>query len=69
MIPRLKEIDVVVSDDVRKAVLLVDSPRPDAFLSLERFWLPFSCKWIPQRQLDQFQNPGGSTRTHLNPVL
>lgn len=69
VIPRLEELDPVVTDDVDDAVLLGEAPRPGALRQvLQRLRFSDACKRIPQDGLDDREGAQGHPAVCLHPI-
>ena len=68
MVPRLKEINALVSDEVDQPVLLRHASRPASVkVELERLWFPDAVKRIPENGLYEIQDSKSGPAFRPNP--
>ena len=69
MVPRLQEIDSIVTDQIDDAVLLRQATGPDAGAKIfQRFRFADPGEGISQNRLDEVQRPQGDPSLRFHPI-
>lgn len=68
MVPRLKEVDAVVADEIDDAVLLGEAARPDSGAEvLQWLGLPQALEGVAENRLDEVEGPEGDAAVRVDP--